>query len=43
MTEKGADEHIDALDLGRDHYPYRRSGEVRATVKVVPETGRSLG
>jgi PPOX class probable F420-dependent enzyme len=46
MTEKGADEHIDALAkkyLGQDRYPYRRPGEVRVTVKVAPEKIQSMG
>ena len=46
MTEKGADEHIDALAkkyLGQDRYPYRRAGEVRVTVKVAPEKIQSMG
>ena len=39
-TEQGADAHIDALAkkyLGQDRYPWRRPGEVRLMVKVVPE------
>ena len=46
MTEKGADEHIDALAkkyLGQDRYPYRRPGEVRVTVKIAPEKIQSMG
>ena len=46
MTEKGADEHIDALAkkyLGKDKYPNRRPGEVRVTVKVTPEKIQSMG
>jgi PPOX class probable F420-dependent enzyme len=46
MTEKGADEHIDALAkkyLGQDRYPYRKPGEVRVTVKVAPEKIQSMG
>ncbi|MGE5827561.1 MAG: PPOX class F420-dependent oxidoreductase [Micromonosporaceae bacterium] len=46
MTEKGADEHIDALAkkyLGQDRYPYRRPGEVRVTVKVAPDKIQSMG
>jgi PPOX class probable F420-dependent enzyme len=46
MTEKGADEHIDALAkkyLGQDRYPYRRPGEVRVTVKVEPDKIQSMG
>ena len=39
-TEKGADAHIDALArkyLGQDRYPWRRPGEVRVMVKILPE------
>ena len=39
-TEQGADQHIDGLAnkyLGKDRYPFRRSGEVRVTYKIVPE------
>jgi PPOX class probable F420-dependent enzyme len=46
MTEKGADEHIDALAkkyLGQDRYPHRRPDEVRVTVKVAPEKIQSMG
>ncbi len=46
MTEKGADEHIDALAkkyLGKDTYPNRRPGEVRVTVKITPETIQTMG
>jgi PPOX class probable F420-dependent enzyme len=46
MTEKGADEHIDALAkkyLGKDKYPHRRPGEVRVTVKVTPEKIQTMG
>jgi PPOX class probable F420-dependent enzyme len=46
VTEKGADEHIDALAkkyLGQDRYPYRKPGEVRVTVKVTPEKIQSMG
>ena len=46
MTEKGADEHIDALAkkyTGQDRYGHRRPGEVRVTVKVLPEKIQSLG
>ena len=46
MTEKGADEHIDALAkkyLGQDRYPYRRPDEVRVTVKIAPEKIQSMG
>ncbi len=46
MTERGADAHIDALAkkyLGQDTYPFRRPGEVRVIVKVVPEKIQSMG
>ena len=46
MTEKGADEHIDALArkyLGQDRYPYRQAGEVRVMVKVAPDKIQSMG
>lgn len=40
FTTKGADEVIDRLAkkyLGVDHYPYRREGEVRVTVRIRPD------
>ena len=46
MTEKGADEHIDALAkkyTGQDRYGNRHPGEVRVTVKVLPEKIQSMG
>ncbi len=46
MTERGADAHIDALAkkyLGQDKYPYRQPGEVRVTVKILPERVQGLG
>jgi PPOX class probable F420-dependent enzyme len=46
MTEKGADDHIDALAkkyLGKDTYPGRKAGEVRVTVTVAPEKIQSMG
>lgn len=46
ITEAGGDEHIDQLAkkyLGKDRYPYRRTGEVRVTYKIVPEGGSSMG
>ncbi len=46
MIEKGADDHIDALAkkyLGKDKYPGRKAGEVRVTVKVVPEKIQTMG
>src|SRR5436309_10747731 len=45
-TEKGADAHIDALAkkyIGQDRYPWRRPGEVRVTVKVLPEHVQGMG
>ncbi len=41
-----ADEHIDALAkkyTGQDRYGHRRPGEVRITVKVLPEKIQSMG
>ncbi|OLC17779.1 MAG: PPOX class F420-dependent enzyme [Candidatus Rokubacteria bacterium 13_1_40CM_69_27] len=46
MTERGADTHIDALAkkyLGQDKYPYRQPGEVRVTVKILPERVQGQG
>ncbi|OGK97393.1 MAG: PPOX class F420-dependent enzyme [Candidatus Rokubacteria bacterium RIFCSPLOWO2_02_FULL_73_56] len=46
MTEAGADAHIDALArkyLDQDTYPYRRPGEVRVTVRILPESAQSMG
>src|SRR4029453_15972573 len=46
MTEKGADAHIDALAkkyTGQDRYANRRPGEVRITVKILPEKIQSVG
>lgn len=40
VTEQGADAHIDKLAkkyLGKDKYPFRKPGEVRVIVKIVPE------
>ena len=40
FIEDGADDHIDRLAkkyLGADSYPGRQPGEVRVTVRVVPE------
>ena len=45
ITEQGADAHIDKLAkkyLGVDKYPYRRPGEVRLLVKVLPERLNSM-
>jgi PPOX class probable F420-dependent enzyme len=46
MTEKGADDHIDALAkkyMGKDKYPNRRPGEVRVIVKIKPESVQGMG
>jgi PPOX class probable F420-dependent enzyme len=46
MTERGADEHIDALAkkyIGQDRYPHRQPGEVRVTVKILPERVQGMG
>ena len=46
VTEAGADAHIDALAkkyLGQDRYPGRKPGEVRVTVKVLPERVQTMG
>ena len=46
ITQTGADAHIDALAkkyLGKDKYPFRKSGEVRVTYKVEPEKVSSMG
>ena len=40
FTTEGADEVIDRLAkkyLDVDHYPYRREGEVRVSVRITPE------
>ena len=45
ITEQGADDHINKLAkkyLGVDVYPYRRPGEVRVLVKVLPERFSSM-
>lgn len=46
VTEQGADAHIDALAkkyLGKDRYPYRRSGEVRVIYRILPERVVAMG
>ena len=46
VTEKGAEPHIDALAkkyIGQDRYPWRRPGEVRVMVKVLPERVQGMG
>src|SRR5205823_6327515 len=47
MTHDGADDHIDKMAnkyLGQDRYPYRRTGEQRVIVKILPEhvTGQGI-
>jgi PPOX class probable F420-dependent enzyme len=40
IVEQGADEHIDKLAkkyLGADSYPWRKEGEERVIVRVVPD------
>lgn len=46
ITEQGADVHIDQLAkkyLGKDRYPYRRSGEVRVLYKIRPDRISTMG
>ena len=46
ITEKGADEHIDALAkryLNVPKYPNRSAGEVRVIYRVTPEHTTSMG
>ena len=46
ITEDGADGHIDRLAkkyLGKDHYPYRGSGEVRVIYKIRPDKISTMG
>jgi PPOX class probable F420-dependent enzyme len=46
MTEKGADDHIDALAkkyLGKDKYPFRQPGEVRVIFKIAPDRVQTMG
>ena len=46
MTEQGADAHIDKMArkyIGQDRYPWRRPGEVRLLVKVLPERVQGMG
>ena len=46
ITESGADDHIDSLAkkyTGQERYAHRRPGEVRVTVKVLPEKVQSMG
>lgn len=46
ITEQGADAHIDALAkkyIGQDRYPWRRPGEARVMVKILPEHVHGMG
>lgn len=46
ITQNGADDHIDKLAkkyLGKDVYPFRKTGEVRVLYKIAPETFSSMG
>ena len=46
ITQKGADEHIDALAqkyLGQPKYPGRKPGEVRVMYKIEPQKFSSMG
>jgi PPOX class probable F420-dependent enzyme len=46
MTEQGAEAHIDTLAkkyIGQDRYPWRRPGEVRIMVKILPERVQGMG
>jgi PPOX class probable F420-dependent enzyme len=46
MTEQGADAHIDSLArkyLGQDRYPYRKDGERRVLVRILPEHVQGVG
>jgi PPOX class probable F420-dependent enzyme len=46
VTEQAADAHIDALAkkyIGQDRYPWRRPGEVRLIVKILPERVQGMG
>jgi PPOX class probable F420-dependent enzyme len=46
VTEKGADEHIDALAkayLNQPKYPFRSPGEVRVKYRITPEHTTTMG
>ena len=46
ITEDGADAHIDKMAkkyIGQDRYPWRRPGEKRMLVKIVPERVQGMG
>jgi len=43
VTEKGADEHIDAKRyLDKDKYPFRQPGEVRVLYKITPTSSSGM-
>ncbi len=45
-TERGADEHINALTkkyLGKDQYPFRQPGEVRVRYEIEPLSVQGMG
>ena len=46
ITEEGADAHIDKMAkkyIGQDRYPWRRPGEKRMIVKILPERVQAMG
>ena len=46
ITEQGADAHIDKMTkkyTGQDHYPWKKPGEVRMIVKILPERVQGMG
>ena len=46
ITEEGADPHIDKMAkkyIGQDRYPWRRPGEKRMLVKILPERVQGMG
>jgi PPOX class probable F420-dependent enzyme len=46
LVEEGADEQIDRLArkyLGQDEYPFRKPGERRVTVRVIPDRIEAYG
>jgi PPOX class probable F420-dependent enzyme len=46
ITEQGADGHIDKMAkkyLGKDSYPFRKSGEVRVRYLIEPERVHTMG
>jgi PPOX class probable F420-dependent enzyme len=45
-TSSGADEHIDKLAkkyMGKDKYPFRKPGEQRVLIKILPEHVTAMG